>query len=74
MKSILTIVGVIATLFFMVVASTLMGGFVGWCVNLAFPVVNSTLNQISGLQLDAFDQGACLGFFGSFFRSTLSSK
>jgi len=41
---------------------------------MVFPVVNQTLNQLSGLQLDAFDMGACLGFFGSFFRSTLQSK
>ena len=74
MKALLAIVGIAATLFFAVIASTLIGGFVGWCVNLVFPVVNTTLNTISGLQLDAFDQGAVLGFFGSFFRSTLTSK
>jgi hypothetical protein len=74
MKAILALVTIFVTLFFMIVASTLMGGFVGWCVNLVFPVVNTALNQVSGLQLDAFDMGACLGFFGSFFRSTLQSK
>jgi hypothetical protein len=37
-------------------------------------VVNASLNTLSGLQLDAFDMGAVLGFFGSFFRSTLKSK
>lgn len=74
MKAIFSIVTIVATLFFMIIIGTLMGGFVGWCVNMVFPVVNQTLNQLSGLQLDAFDMGACLGFFGSFFRSTLQSK
>ena len=74
MTYILSIVGILVTLFIAVIASTLIGGFVGWTVNLMFPVVNQTLNQLSGLQLDAFDMGAVLGFFGSFFRSTLQSK
>jgi hypothetical protein len=74
MTYILSIVGILVTLFVAVIASTLIGGFVGWTVNLMFPVVNQTLNQLSGLQLDAFDMGAVLGFFGSFFRSTLQSK
>ena len=74
MTYIFSIVGILVTLFVAVIASTLIGGVVGWTVNLMFPVVNSTLNQLSGLQLDAFDMGAVLGFFGSFFRSTASSK
>jgi prepilin signal peptidase PulO-like enzyme (type II secretory pathway) len=74
MTYILSIVGILVTLFIAVIASTLIGGVVGWTVNLMFPVVNQTLNQLSGLQLDAFDMGAVLGFFGSFFRSTLQSK
>ena len=74
MAAILSVVGIVVTLFFMIILNTLMGGVVGWCVNFLFPVVNTTLNTLSGLQLDAFDQGAVLGFFGSFFRSTLKSK
>jgi hypothetical protein len=74
MNAILAVVGIVATLFFMIIVNTLIGGFVGWTVDLVFPVVNQTLNQLSGLQLDAFDMGAVLGFFGSFFRSTLQSK
>jgi len=74
MTYIFSIVGILVTLFIAVIASTLIGGVVGWTVNLMFPVVTSTLNQLSGLQLDAFDMGAVLGFFGSFFRSTASSK
>jgi len=74
MTYILSIVGILVTLFIAVIASTLIGGVVGWTVNLMFPVVTQTLNQLSGLQLDAFDMGAVLGFFGSFFRSTASSK
>jgi hypothetical protein len=73
MKAFLAIVGVLATLFFVVILTTLVGGVVGWCVNLLFPVVNVTLNQITGLALDAFDMGAVLGFVGSFFKSTTSS-
>jgi hypothetical protein len=74
MAAILASVGIVATLFFMVIINTLVGGVVGWCVDLVFPVVNASLNTLSGLQLDAFDMGAVLGFFGSFFRSTLKSK
>jgi hypothetical protein len=74
MAAILAGVGIVATLFFMIIINTLVGGVVGWCVDLVFPVVNTTLNTLSGLQLDAFDMGAVLGFFGSFFRSTLKSK
>jgi hypothetical protein len=74
MAAILASVGIVATLFLMVIVNTLIGGVVGWCVDLVFPVVNQTLNTLSGLQLDAFDMGAVLGFFGSFFRSTLQSK
>jgi hypothetical protein len=64
------IVGIIVTLFVAVIAGTLIGGFVGWCVNLMFPVVNATLNQVSGLSLDAFDMGAVLGFLSGFIKST----
>jgi hypothetical protein len=74
MAAILAGVGIVATLFFMIIINTLVGGVVGWTVDLVFPVVNQTLNTLSGLQLDAFDMGAVLGFFGSFFRSTLQSK
>lgn len=74
MAAILAMVGIVVTLFFMVIINTLVGGVVGWTVNLVFPVVNTTLNTLSGLQLDAFDMGAVLGFFGSFFRSTLRNK
>jgi hypothetical protein len=74
MKAFLAIVGVLATLFFVVILTTLVGGIVGWCVNLLFPVVNVTLNQVSGLSLDAFDMGAVLGFVGSFFKSTSTSS
>jgi hypothetical protein len=74
MAAILYSVGIVATLFFMVIITTLVGGVVGWTVDLVFPVVNTSLNTLSGLQLDAFDMGAVLGFFGSFFRSTLKSK
>lgn len=70
MKAIFTIVGLIVTLFVGVIAGTLIGGVVGWCVNLAFPVVHDTLNHITGLQIDAFDQGAVLGFVGGFCRSS----
>jgi hypothetical protein len=74
MKAILAIVGVLVTLFIAVIAGTFIGGVVGWCVNLMFPVVNATLNQVSGLALDAFDMGACLGFVGGFLKSTNTSS
>jgi hypothetical protein len=74
MKAILAIVGVVATLFVAVIAGTFIGGCVGWCVNLAFPVVNTTLNTLSGLSLDAFDQGAVLGFVSGFIKSSCTNN
>jgi ABC-type lipoprotein release transport system permease subunit len=74
MKALFSVVGLIATLFVGIIAGTLIGGFVGWCVNLVFPVVHDTLNHVTGLQLDAFDQGAVLGFVGGFLRPNASSK
>jgi hypothetical protein len=74
MKWILAIVGVLATLFIAVIAGTFIGGIVGWTVNLMFPVVNATLNQVSGLTLDAFDQGAVLGFLSGFIKTTVNSN
>jgi len=74
MKALFAIVGVVATLFVAVIAGTFIGGVVGWCVNLAFPIVHDTLNQLTKLNLDAFDQGACLGFVGGFLRANVTTK
>jgi|LauGreDrversion4_2_1035121.scaffolds.fasta_scaffold2713237_2 hypothetical protein len=73
MKAFLAIVGVLVTLFFAIILGTFLGGIVGWCVNLMFPVVNVALNQVTGLALDAFDMGAVLGFVGGFFKTATSS-
>lgn len=67
------IVGLIITLFVAVIAGTLIGGCVGWCVDLMFPVVITTLNQVTGLSLGAFDMGAVLGFLSGFVKSTTSN-
>ena len=72
MKYLAAILGLIATLFFAVCAGTLIGGIVSWVVNLPFPQVGATLNTLTGLHLDAFDQGAVLGFLGGFIRSNSS--
>jgi hypothetical protein len=74
MAFILSLVSIVASLFIAVIMGTLMGGVVGWTVDLVFPVVNQTLNQLSGLKLDAFDLGAVLGFVGGFIRSSCSQK
>jgi hypothetical protein len=74
MKYVLAIVGVLATLFIAVIAGTFIGGVVGWCVNMMFPVVNATLNQVSGLTLDAFDMGAVLGFLSGFIKTSVTSN
>lgn len=74
MKFIISILTVLVGLFIAIIASTVVGGIVGWTVNLAFPVVNVTLNQLSGLTLDAFDMGAVLGFVGAFLRPTVSNS
>ncbi len=74
MSTVSDLIAVIALLFIGTLSSTLMGGVVGWIVELAFPFVNTTLNQIAQTQLTGFETGAVLGFFGSFFRSSLSTK
>ena len=72
MKSILAIITIVITLFVGVCAGTFFGGVASWAVNLAFPVVHTTINTLTGLSLDAFDQGAVLGFVGGFIRSNTS--
>lgn len=74
MTFIFSILGIVATLFFAVIAGTLIGGCVGWTVDLVFPVVNTTLNSLSGLQLDAFDMGAVMGFVSGFVKANCNSK
>lgn len=59
----------IVTLFVTLIVSTFVGGVVGWSVEMVFPFVNATLNQLAGTGLTGFETGAVLGFFGSFFRS-----
>jgi hypothetical protein len=70
MQFIISVLTVLVSLFIAIISGTLMGGVAGWTVNLAFPVVADTLNQLSGLSLSAFDQGAVLGFVGGFIKST----
>lgn len=74
MKAIVAIVTVLVTLFIAVIAGTFIGGVVGWTVNLMFPIVNTTLNTITGLSLDAFDQGAVLGFVSGFIKSSCTNN
>lgn len=66
--------GMVGLMFFMIILSTLMGGVVGWTVEMFFPFVTATLNQLGHLNLTGFEMGACLGFFGSFFRSSNTNK
>ena len=72
MKALLAIVGIVITLFVGVCAGTFFGGVASWAVNLVFPQVGTALNTLTGLSLDAFDQGAVLGFLGGFIRSNSS--
>ena len=72
MKAILSIITIVATLFIGVCAGTFFGGVASWIVNLVFPQVGTTINTLTGLGLDAFDQGAVLGFLGGFIRSNTS--
>jgi hypothetical protein len=74
MAVILSIMGLVITLFIAVLASTVIGGVVGWIVEAVFPFVAVTLNGLAGTELTGFELGAVLGFFGSFFRSSCSSK
>lgn len=61
-------------LFLGVIASTLVGGCVGWTVDLAFPFVFSTINHLTGLTMTPFEIGATLGFCGSFVRTRVSTE
>jgi hypothetical protein len=65
---------VVALLFVAVIASTVIGGIVGWVVGLVFPFVPQTINQLVGTELTAFELGAVLGFVGAFFRNSSTSK
>jgi membrane protein YqaA with SNARE-associated domain len=74
MQAILAAVAIVALLFVAVLASTVIGGIVGWIVGAVFPFVIEALNQLTGLQLTGFETGAVLGFVGAFFRSVASSS
>lgn len=68
-----SVVTFIFTLFLGIIASTLVGGLVGWTVGLVFPFVFDSLNKLTSLSLTPFEMGAMLGFVGSFFRSSRSA-
>ena len=72
MQVLISLFSIIVLLFVGIIASTLVGGVVGWIVGAVFPFVPATLNTVTGLQLTAFEVGAVLGFVGSFFRSSTS--
>lgn len=74
MAIVFSLFGIVGLLFVAVLTHTVVGGIVGWIVEWAMPFVPATLNQQFGTSLSGFEVGAVLGFFGSFFRSTLSSK
>lgn len=74
MQFIFSILTILAGLFIAVIAGTFIGGVVGWCVDLMFPVVNTTLNTLSGLSLTAFDMGAVLGFVSGFVKSSCTNS
>jgi hypothetical protein len=71
---ILGTISFVALLFVVILLGTLVGGIVGWTVDLMFPFVVVTLNTLTGLELTAFEMGAVLGFVGSFFKSSLTTK
>ena len=74
MQFIASIAMILLGLFIAVIAGTFIGGCVGWTVNLMFPIVNTTLNTLSGLSLDAFDQGAVLGFLSGFIKTSCTNS
>ena len=59
-----TLILVFIVFFFATIFATVIGGVIGWVVGLVFPFVITTLNQIAGTSLTAFQVGAVLGFFG----------
>lgn len=73
MVVILGVISLVALLFVAILLGTLVGGVVGWTVDLMFPFVVTALNTLTGLELTAFEMGAVLGFVGSFFKSSLNT-
>jgi len=65
---------VVALLFIAVIATTVIGGVVGWVVGLVFPFVPQTINHVVGTELTAFEVGAILGFVGAFFRNNSTQR
>ena len=57
----------IVALFFSLIMTTLVGGCVGWAVDLVLPVVTLSLNKVLQLSLSGFELGCVLGFIGGFF-------
>ena len=57
----------IVALFLSLIMTTLVGGCVGWAVDLVLPVVTVSLNKILQISLSGFELGCVLGFIGGFF-------
>jgi hypothetical protein len=74
MGALFGVVGIVVVFFVLVLLSTFFGGVVGWVVGGVFPFVITTLNHLAGTSLTAFEVGAVLGFFGSFFRSSMNTE
>ena len=58
-----------AFVFFAAVVSTCFGALGGWCVGWLFDETSVKFLTIAGLDVEMWELGAALGFFGSFFRS-----
>lgn len=64
---------VAATVFIVVILSTAIGGFVGWCTGLVFPHTLGHIAALLGLN-EPYQVGAAAGFVGSFFRPNSKSR
>jgi len=73
--ALLVAVGAAVVFFFLCLLITFFGGLVGMAVGFVFPVVTDTIRELAGTpELTNFQVGATLGFFGSFFKSSSTSK
>jgi hypothetical protein len=59
----------VGLMFVAVIASTLVGGIVGWVVSFPFQFVFDIINTQLGTNYTGFEIGATVAFIGSFFRT-----
>ncbi len=76
MEKVIIAVGAIGVflliLFIAAIGGAALGAFSGWIVQFVFPTTFGNLAALTGFKV--YQMGAIAGFFGGFFRATVTQK